>query len=156
MDSHPDGGGPAHPQKSPRRRNYCHHLIPDGEPGRLWLMHLSADGGLILTESLGAPGGYPRPRQVVERALASRARALVLASGRAGAAIAPGDGAFAGTLSELLAMIGVTLLDALVLDGERFASFRRAGLLTAPLREPPGAGIHERAWSWPWDWDGEP
>jgi hypothetical protein len=119
-------------------------------------MHLSADGGLILTESLGAPGGYPRPRQVVERALASRARALVLASGRAGAAIAPGDGAFAGTLSELLAMIGVTLLDALVLDGERFASFRRAGLLTAPLREPPGAGIHERAWSWPWDWDGEP
>jgi hypothetical protein len=48
---------------------------------------------------------------VVERALASRARALVLASNRRGARLERCDKDFAATLSELLPMIGVALLD---------------------------------------------
>ena len=126
---------------------YCRHLITDSEGDRTWLLHLSSGGGLLLAESLSAPGGYPRPRQVVERALISRAQALVLASGREGAKLQPHDRDFAGTLAELLPMIGVMLLDGLLLDGKNTVSFRREGLLTAPLREP-SLRLMERGWLW--------
>ena len=126
---------------------YCRHLVPDGGDERLWLLHISGGGGLLLAESLPAPGGYPRPREVVERALVSRAQALVLASDRKGARVEPRDRDFAETLSELLPMIGVTLLDGLLLDGKNSVSFRRAGLLTAPLREP-SLRLMERGWLW--------
>ena len=127
-------------------KSYCRHLTGDEDAGRLWLLHLAAGGGLILTESLSAPDGYPRPRQVVERALQSRAQALVLAERREGAEQLPGDRAFAGTLSDLLSLIGVTLIDALVLDGERALSFRREGLLSAPLRETAALRLSEGDW----------
>jgi len=126
---------------------YCRRLIPDGGGERLWILHLSGSGGLLLAESLPAATGYPLPRQVVERALVSRAQALVLASGREGARLEPHDKAFAATLSELLPMIGVTLLDCLMLDGKDTVSFRREGLLTAALREP-SLRLMERGWLW--------
>jgi hypothetical protein len=40
---------------------YCRRLAPDGRDERLWLLHLSGSGGLLLAESLPAPGGYPGP-----------------------------------------------------------------------------------------------
>ena len=126
---------------------YCRHLIPDGGGERMWILHLSGGGGLLLAESLPASGGYPRPRQVVERALISRAQALVLASGRDEAGLQPHDRDFAAVLSELLPMIGVTLLDSLLLSGNNTVSFRREGLLTAPLREP-SLRLMERGWLW--------
>jgi DNA repair protein RadC len=127
--------------------DYCRHLI-DGVGGeRLWILHLSGGGGLLLAESLPAPAGYPRPRQVVERALISRAQALVLASGREDVGLQPHDRDFTATLSELLPMIGVTLLDSLLLGGDSTVSFRREGLLAAPLREP-SLRLMERGWLW--------
>jgi DNA repair protein RadC len=126
---------------------YCRRLMPGEKGERLWLLHLSGGGGLLLAESLPAPGGYPRPRQVVERALISRAQALVLASGREDARLQPHDRDFAGTLAELLPMIGVTLLDGLLMNGKTTVSFRREGLLTAPLREP-ALRLMERGWLW--------
>ena len=125
---------------------YCAHLTGEEDQGRLWLLHLAAGGGLILTESLVTMGGYPRPRQVVERALSSRAQALVMAERREGAEQLPGDREFAGTLSDLLSMIGVTLIDGLILDGERTLSFRREGLLSAPLRETAALRLPEGDW----------
>ena len=133
-------------------RAYCGRLIKMDAGDRLWLMHLGAGGSLLLTESLPAPGGYPRAREVVERALKSRAQALVVAAARAGAAAAPGDRNFAGALGELLSMIGVTLVDGLLLDGDRFTSFRRQGYLAAPLREDHSA---PRLMEARWLWDGE-
>lgn len=117
-----------------------------GDEGRLWLMHLAPGGGLILSESLPAPDGHPRPRQVLERALQSRAQALVLAERREGAQQKPGDRDFADTLSGLLSLIGVTLIDALVLDGDRTLSFRREGFLTAPLHEASALRLSEGGW----------
>jgi len=128
-------------------RAYCRRLIQGGGD-RLWLMHLSGSGGLLLAESLPAPGGYPRPRQVVERVLVSRAQALVMASCREGAQLEPADRAFAQALADLLPMIGVALLDGLVMDGDRTVSFRREGLLTAPLRESSSLRLMERGWLW--------
>jgi DNA repair protein RadC len=127
---------------------YCRHLIEGGRGDRLWMMHLSGNGSLLLAESLPAPEGYPRPRQVVERALVSRAQALVLASGRVGAKLESSDKAFAGTLADLLPLIGVTLLDGLLLDGEKTVSFRREGLLAPPLREASSVRLMERGWLW--------
>jgi DNA repair protein RadC len=130
-------------------RDYCQRLMEGSGAGRLWLMHLSGTGGLLLAESLPTPGGYPRPRQVVERALVSRAQALVMASGRENARLQPEDKAFASALTDLLPMIGVTLLDALLLDGDNTVSFRREGLLAAPLREPGSSlRLMERRWLW--------
>ena len=126
---------------------YCRHLIPDGDGERLWILHLSGGGGLLLAESLPAPGGYPRPRQVIERALISRAQALVLACGREDVKLQPQDKDFAATLSELLPLIGVTLLDGLLLNKQNTVSFRREGLLTAALREP-ALRLMERGWLW--------
>ncbi len=119
-------------------KEYCRRLIPQPGDGRLWLMHLGAGGGLMLTESLGPDEGL-RPRTVVERALKSRAHALVIASARMDAAAHPADRTLAALLSELLPMIGVTLLDSLILGGEDVLSLRREGALTAPLREPDAA-----------------
>jgi DNA repair protein RadC len=67
-------------------RAYCGHLVEGGAADRLWLMHLGPGGALILTQSLPAPGGHPRARTVVERALKSRAQALVVAAARENAA----------------------------------------------------------------------
>jgi DNA repair protein RadC len=125
---------------------YCRHLTGEEDQGRLWLLHLAAGGGLILAESLVVMDGYPRPRQVLERALSSRAQALVLAERRENAAQMPGDKAFAATLSDLLSMIGVALIDGLILGGERTFSFRREGLLSAPLREASALRLSERGW----------
>ncbi len=130
-------------------QDYCRHLIGSGGGDRLWLMHISGSGSLLMTESLPAPGGYPLPRQVVERALSSRAQALVMASGRENALLEPHDRAFAQTLAELMPMIGVTLLDNLLLDGDKTVSFRREGLLAAPLREPSSPlCLMECRWLW--------
>ncbi len=130
-------------------RAYCGHLVEGGADDRLWLMHLGPGGALILTESLPAPGGHPRARTVVERALKSRAQALVVAAARENAASGSDDRNFAWTLDELLSMIGVTLVDGLIMDGDRFTSFRRQGYLTAPLREGGSAPrLMEERWLW--------
>lgn len=130
-------------------RDYCRRLMEGSGGDRLWLMHLSGTGGLLLAESLSAPGGYPRPRQVVERALVSRAQALVMASGRENARLEPEDKTFASALTDLLPMIGVALLDGLLLDGDKTVSFRREGLLTAPLRESASqVRLMEKRWLW--------
>lgn len=140
------------PEDRPTLRNlsaaqaYCQRLIPDRRGDRLWLMHLSAGGGLILAESLPAPGGYPKPRQVLERLLASHAQALVLAACREDAALVPMDRTFAGIMNEMLSMIGVTLLDGLILDGAKTSSFRHEGFLNGPLRETAAPSLMERSW----------
>ncbi len=129
-------------------KDYCRRLIPQPGDGRLWLMHLGAGGGLMLAESLDPDEGL-RPRAVVERALKSRAHALVIASARAEAAAHPVDRALAATLAELLPMIGVTLLDSLILGGDDALSLRREGALAAPLRESSAAPrLMEDRWLW--------
>lgn len=141
------------PEERPVIRNLstakacCRRLIPQPGDGRLWLMHLGAGGELLLSESLGP--GEIRPRAVVERALKSRAYALVIASTRAEAAANDADRALAAALSELLPMIGVTFLDSLLLCGDDALSLRREGALTPPLRETGAAPrLMEDRWLW--------